>query len=84
LQEDLRSGGGHVDVDVIERRVIQHAVSAADYGLAFPVRKPPHCGEYAKPTLGPKAVLGRRERWEGASGKWNGLSDDGAARGGSY
>src|SRR6185437_5524255 len=76
LEENFRSRGRHVGVDVAERRIIEKAIAATDGSLsvagqdASTLRIP--CKSYART----KAVLRRWEDRESAHGKRNCLTVD--------
>src|SRR5215831_16178312 len=80
LQEYFRRRGSNVQVDVVERRIIQQAITAAECGLAITGQETTPLRRVHKAHGRPKAVLRSRDGWQGANAERQGRVPEGGCR----
>src|SRR5262249_51792008 len=80
LCKHLRSGSRLIEVDVVERRIIQHAEAAAERGLAISGQEAAPLRRIDKARRRSKAVLGSRNGGVGATAQGQRRIPEGSRR----
>src|SRR5215467_6949553 len=80
VQENNWRGVRYVQINVVERRIIQKAIAAAEDRLAVTGEEPAPLWRVGKAKARPKAGLGGIQFWEDARRQWNVLAPEGGGR----